>query len=1107
MRVSVTTIHEVGNEGMRKSSLRFCRVRLALLRLLLLGIVGNAIGGLSIRAEEDEATFFEKRIRPVLVVECQDCHGSEVQESGLRVDDRDALRKGGDRGVAVMPGKPDESLLYLTMAHRHPTLRMPENRPQLSDRIIEDFRRWIETGAYDPRTEPSDLNTESVWDSVFELRRAAAWSLAPVSKPPLPEVQSPDWCASAVDCFVLERLEREGLKPTVDATPEVWLRRVSFVLTGLPPEESEVQEFLADARPDARTRVLDRKLASIDLGERWARHWMDLVRYAESYGHEQDFEIAQAWRYRDYLVRGFDADVPYDRFVIEHIAGDQIESPRLDPTGNYDESIVGTGWWFLHQATHAPVDPVQDEHDRIDNQIDVLSKTFLGLTMACTRCHDHKFDPISMQDYYGLVAYLKASRQQMTYLDRDGSLSFRVAAAERRRNATRNWLAPLVGAEEAYPATRLDDYVFVAAESDPQQREQLVKERGLDLACAERWRATLEEARSAQGPHPLRPFVSEQPKPLAPGNLARPDASEVRQEVVSWLPEHWFATGPAFQGWPELAESPRWRPREESVEILASDVLHSGLLDEALPGVLRSPSFTISQDHLHLRVAGVKGRLKLVIARYQLRDVNPLLFGETIMEVDSGGEFQWRSMHSDLRRYRGLDAYLELIDEGEGFIAIDRLVLSDRPEPPREVLEFEDREHDDSFEEAAPSERLEREVRAGWRAWREGRVTAEMKLVGDLSRRGLLEGLRLDNAPAECRASLPPFAPPDRALAIAQGSPETTRRLERGNHRMPAEVVPPQVPRALGLDPALSESEQPSRRMLAQALVDPDNPLVHRVMVNRIWAHAFGEGLVATRDDFGAMGRAPSHPELLDHLVMVFRRDGTSVKGMLRRLLSSRSFGLSSRNEDYQANAIDPEGVLLHRHRMRRLEGEAVRDAILAASGSLSRQRFGPSVLTHLTPYMGDPHWLSGRGIGSGPLDGDRRRSVYVETRRNFLSPWMVAFDLPIPDSTVGRRNVSNVPAQALALTNDPFVLQESARYAELLLADATLTVEQRLERLYLRSLGRQPLESELEVWREFLRQREVGDSSVEPRRDNELETWTELCHVVFMLKEFFHVE
>ncbi|MBI2479878.1 MAG: DUF1549 domain-containing protein [Planctomycetia bacterium] len=388
-----------------------------------------------VRAEDAAATpnfdaaaieFFEKEVRPLLVSRCYECHGTDSKEprGGLRLDSRQAAIAGGDTGPAVVPHQPEESLLidainYGEVYEMPPKSKMPANE-------IAVLTKWVAMGAPWPNEDIAATDHLNAFD--LAARRATHWCWQPVRDLPPPQVQQRNWPQQALDGFILAKLQEAGLRPAAPADKRTLIRRAYFDLIGLPPSPAEVNAFLKDESPRAFGKVIDQLLDSPHFGERWARHWMDLMRYAETYGHEFDYAIPHAYKYRDYLVRAFNADVPYDRFVIEHVAGDLLQPPRRHPTEGYNESVIATSSWWLGEATHAPVDVLGDEAGRIDNQIDVFSKTFLGLTVACARCHDHKFDAITTKDYYAIAGFLQSSRRHEALLDRNGKLA--AAAAE-----------------------------------------------------------------------------------------------------------------------------------------------------------------------------------------------------------------------------------------------------------------------------------------------------------------------------------------------------------------------------------------------------------------------------------------------------------------------------------------------------------------------------------------------------------------------------------------------------------------------------------------------------------------------------------------------------
>jgi hypothetical protein len=1234
--------------------------------------------GLGADLSEPQVAFFEQHIRPVLANECYDCHGVNKQKGGLRVDSRDGLFMGGDTGPAIIPGDAGRSLLIQSIQHEHPDSEMPKGRPKLSQEVIAHFAKWVHEGAVDPRDHPPKPGevVAADWESLFESRRAW-WSFQPPRMPSLPEVVDTAWSEQPVDRFILAKLEENGLAPASAASAPTWLRRVHFAITGLPPTPEEQAAFLADPSPEARAKVVDRLLASPHYGERWARHWMDLVRFAESYGHEQDFAIPHVWQYRDYLIRAFNADVPYTEFVKEHVAGDLLTTPRRHPSAGFNESVIGTGWWYLHQATHAPVDPYQDEADRMDNQVDVLSKTFLGLTVACSRCHDHKFDPIPTKDYYSLTAFLRGSRQDLAYLDPNGQLDkrtehlrqlhaeqttvLRTAMKDERARGGPEIAAYFAAAHEVIhgragpphedqdgpaetifedfeagcyqrwnvagdafgtvPATgahpgqqavegflgtglvnsftrgdapkgtlrsqsfhighsyiRLlvgggipsqtarvvlrvgDNEVRSAAGSNREQLEPVVwdvrgfagqkasieiiddesitwghilvdqivftdspdakpirlarpvavvaAERGLQAPVLERW-VTVWLSPAAQSPtHPLHAWL----RAVAPDNagplpassvvasVSAPDTPTVPFPVLDYA--EWFPSGQAFSR--HVERGANWRVAGAQIEFLPRTAAHSGLVAGALQGTLRSPTFTLTHPNIHLRLAG-RGQVRLIISRYGLREFNPLLFEKTLFEVATDGRFAWHSIDANVERHIGRPAYFEVIDNGNDHVAVDRIVFSKSPKPPSEV----GADGPAPGSSAQRAQHLEFTVHQALDAWLDEKPAEEgLPLLAWLSQNGLLDWGAATTAIAGIAGRMDQAAEglpdPMRVLAMTDGTVEPARVFVRGDHKNPGPPVERQFLEVLGGTAPLDIKHGSGRVELAGALIADSNPLLHRVIVNRIWAHLFGRGLVSTVDNLGRMSRPPSHPELLDYLALNFRDGGGSIKKLIRSLCLTHTYGMSSNLSDPAAETRDPENALLHRMNFYRLEGEAIRDSLLVVSGPWNRTQFGPSVPTHFTPFMGDRMWVKNE---SGPMDGDRRRSVYLETRRNFLNPWMLTFDLPVPDTTVGQRNRSNVPGQALMLMNDPFVKIQAEAWSKEWVSRTDLSDRQRIEWMFVRALARRPKPAEMDQMITFLQvQAQARGLSTEAVPGDQA-LWADACHVIFMMKEFCYVQ
>jgi hypothetical protein len=1017
--------------------------------------------------------FFEKEVRPILATRCQGCHGPAKQKGGLRLDARASALAGGSTGPAVVPGKPEESLLVDAINYGQ-TYQMPP-KSRLPDAEIATLTRWVRIGApwgvetipdskipdsknpgskdaLPPGQSSSRQGHSGVGDFTTVLReRARHWCFQPIRResPPAAGGSGADWAHNPIDGFILAGLAEHGLAPAPEAGKRTLIRRLTFDLTGLPPSPAEVAAFLADSSAMAYERLVDRLLASPHYGERWARHWLDLVRYAETAGHEFDYDIPHAFRYRDYVIRALNADLPYDRFVIEHIAGDLLEPPRRHPVAGFNESILATGSFFLGEGTHSPVDVREDEVRRIDNQIDVLSKAFLGLTVACARCHDHKFDPISNRDYYALAGFLRSSRYQQAFIDPPG----RIGGPLRRLATARE---EIVG---------------------------ILREAGAVLA-----RPVRDEILGPLEPHHVPAGAggaAGSPRPAADGQ-----AEAVFEDFDGDRFAGWSVTGDAFGDRPSRPADLRLDLSGKTARLIAvaPGLAHSGLVSDRLRGVLRSRTFPIVARYIHYRVAGRGGTLNVVVDGFEkIRDP---IYGGLTMTVNVGDTPRW--VTQDVGMWIGQTAYLEIADgavadyhgattqrhAGLGYLAVDEIRMSNRRTPP--APRGGDASIAVDLDQAIAALRAARSPLAD-------RLTAAVGLARSLEER---------------------IPDPTLALAIADGTGLDEHIHIRGNHKNLGEVVPRRFLEVLGGAGMATPDVGSGRQDLARRMVDPRaNPLPARVLVNRLWKHHFGEGIVKSTDDFGAMGRKPSHPELLDWLATELVDRGWSIKALQRLIVTSSTYRMTSAPSG-EAERLDPENLYLHRMNVRRLEAEAVRDGLLAASGGLVETMYGPSVPVSLNGFMDG----RGRPARSGPLDGDGRRSIYLNVRRNFLNPMFLAFDAPVPFSTMGRRNVSNVPAQALTLMNDPLVVLQARLWAGRLLAAPGRPDRRRLDDLFLTAFGRPPSGAEARDCLAFLggsaradgRSPEAG-SAADPARA--LAAWADLCHVLINMKEFLFIE
>jgi hypothetical protein len=953
-------------------------------------------------AEPIDNEYFEKKVRPILVANCVNCHGEKKQKGGLRLDSKTTFAKGGDNGPAVVPGNPAKSRLVQAVRYDDEPKMPPKGK--LPDSDIAVLAEWVQGGA----PWPDDGTSAKGPDKVFDLhaRAKAHWSFQPIRRPKVPELTThPAPRTTDIDRFLLAKLEAVGLTFAPPADKRTLLRRVYFDLIGLPPSPEEIDAFVKDGSPDAYEKVVDRLLASPQYGARWGRHWLDLVRYAETCGHEFDFEIPDAWRYRDYVVRALNADVPFDQFLTEHIAGDLLANPRRDPKSGVNEALLATGFWWLGESAHSPVDSRADYADRTDNQIDVFGKAVFGLTLACARCHDHKFDPIATRDYYALFGVLASSRYNRTDIN------------------------------------------------DPAPTAKILDE--------------LKQARAELARLAANPDLPANPDPKVGGDKGGGDK-------VGGVPTAWREKSVAFElfgdGWRK-----RWDADGLAFRPEAGDGFpHSAREARKLSGSVRSPTFTIDKPYLAIRVAGREARARLILNGLQL--IQDPIYGGLAKPVNHGEELRW--VVFDLRMWRGQPAYLELIDDGPGWVAISEARFADTPPPG---------EGGDKVPLPDPPAKADHE-----------------------GAQKLLSRIR------ELESKLPD---PARAPTVRDGTGVNERVFVRGNHKTLGIVAPRATLEVFG-QPAFTSTGS-GRLELAKTVTDPTNPLVARVIVNRLWKHHFGEGIVRSPDDFGAQGQPPTHPELLDwlaselvnpsfkgeqpwslkrvHRLMLLStayRQSSTVERVVRVAQPKKGWFLDPGAAPPDPHLLDPQNKLLHRQNVKRLEAESIRDSILAASGRLDLKMEGPGALPYLSEHQ------VGRGRpASGPLDGNGRRSIYLQVRRNFINPMFAAFDYPTPFTCIGRRTVSNVPAQALVLLNNPFVLQQAEVWSKRVLA-APGTAEERVRTMYATAFARPPTRDELAAATSF-----VAELSKEYGKPDHPKAWADLAHVLFNAKEFIFVE
>jgi hypothetical protein len=1002
-----------------------CRPLLAVGMAVLL-LAGSGIAETVVPSAEDR-DFFESKVRPLLVTHCSECHSATAgdPEGSLSFDSRaDFLAA---EGVAVA-GHPDKSLLVKVVRYDG-DLQMPPDGKLPAD-AIHTIEEWVRRGL--PWPDDGKQATVSTFDIATRKAEHWCWHAPQASAPPA--VKNAGWCRNDIDRFVLARLEAAGLEPAPEASREVLVRRASEILTGLPAVPEDVIRVIADPDPLAYEKYVDQLLAAPHYGERFARHWLDVARYGETRGHEYDYPIPSAWQYRDWVVRAFNADLPYDQFVREQIAGDLLESPRLTADGA-NESVIGTGFWLLGEEVHSPVDIRQDEADRVDNRVDTFGKAFLGLALGCARCHDHKFDAISDEDYYAIAGMvMSSSYRQVPFetLEHNRQIASRLADAQA---ALRRDLLPQFEKLTGIPVgTEQPDGRDPPPPAEVMMADYTSGEHSTSLICdAAAW------SRVAAG----------QPVVTVGGESA---PSPVRLEPIG-----------------HAQSAAGWAQSRSTGEHEAGNL---GKVDRA-GRVLRTPKQRLTTGVLWHRV---RGHLQIAaIVDGHVMFAGPL-YGPHVTTIDTKGEWKW--IRQDLRRdIKDWDAghvvHVEYAAvEGEAGVAeaVEALEQPARTDP------------------VWPLRMNEALIAIDWK------TEPAVALLTAATRHAA------DRAAIMAEAKLVSATAP----ALLDGNGIDQFVLLKGSAARPGAVSPRRFLEAIdGTDQPQWPRHSSGRKELADRVLDPANPLTSRVIVNRLWHHLFGRGLVPTTDNFGKLGEAAADPlaqALLDTLAARFIAEGWSVKRLVREIVTSSTWRMAS---IASAHAVqrDPLNLLIHHHPLRRLEGEAVRDKILAVSGRLDRTLGGPSVELFLSDFH------EGRGRPkAGPLDGAGRRSLYTKIRRNFLPSFLLAFDMPVPFQAMGRRNVTNVPAQALTLMNDPFVAEQATLWARKTLADPSRSSEQRIDQMYREAFARSPTADEQAMARSFLAEqatRHGGDFATDPQCEP---AWSDLAHALINTKEFIFV-
>ena len=955
-------------------------------------VVWSCLLPVIISAAENDAeqlAFFEKKIRPVLVKHCYECHSDKAAKSnkikgGLRVDTKQALLAGGDSGPGVVPGKPGESALIAAL--KYESFEMPPKGKLPAD-VIRDFETWIEQGAIDPRL---DVTPNATTKKSIDLEAGRQfWSYKPLQNVPVPAVKDAKWARGDIDRFVLAKLDGAKLAPASDADPVTLVRRVYFDAWGLPPTPAQIDAFLTDVSAHqgdlnhALEKLVDQLLASPHFGERWGRHWLDVARYAESLTL-RGFVLKDAWRYRDYVIDAFNQDMPFDQFVREQLAGDLLVEAD-DSLDVKRRKLIATSFLALGNTNLEEQDKKTLVMDVVDEQLETVCKAFLAQTIGCARCHDHKFDPIPTRDYYALAGIFKNSK---TLEHSNVSKWMEVAL-------------PMTAEQEA--EIKKHTAQVSAMKQEIEQLKKLVK--GDDKSAAAKANPK-EKKDSKRGSIAIADL---------PGIVV--DDTQAKK-VGDW-------TSSAF-----------------SKPFVGEGYVHDGNKEKGAKTLTFDPDLpTTGKYEVRLAYSGDSGRASKVPVTVFSAD------GEKTILVDQSEEGPIDEIFVSLGQYRfevgGQSFVLISNEDTSGHVTADAVVFI----PVEKLAELEKAKKETPKADTpsiVPSTATVETAKP-----HPAQMQARMKQLEDDLKSLEKTGPKRDTV----------------ITVVEEAKIENARVHIRGSVQTLGDVVPRgflQV--ATYGSPSLPDERHSGRRELADWLVQRDNPLTARVMVNRVWHWLFGSGLVRTTDNFGSTGEVPSHPELLDHLAQRFIADGWSVKRLVRELVLSRTYRQSSQATAEQL-AADPENRLFAHTNRRRLEGECLRDAILLASGRLKTEGGGPSFDLALSADFGFTHQ-------------DSRRTVYSPAFRNARIELVEVFDAADPSTVTGKRNTSTVAPQALFLLNHPFVLDESKAASKRLLEIPNQSDSERLQSAYRHVLGRVPSSAEHEIALRFIRDRSADPQS-----------------------------
>ncbi len=976
---------------------------------------------------------FVRDIQPILRGHCYSCHEGAKAMAQLRLDTKDGALKGGTSGRVIVPGSSIKSPLVRRLIAPDQKVRMPFGLAPLPAEKIALIRAWIDQGA--------------LWPEDVAGRKH--WAYITPKRPPLPAVRNASWGKNPIDRFVLARLEKEKLEPSPEAPRETLIRRASLDLTGLPPSIEEIDAFLADRSPDAYEKLVDRLLASPSYGERWARPWLDLARYADSNGYEKD-RRRSIWKYRDWVIQALNQDMPFDRFTIEQIAGDMVPNPSI-------EQRIATGF---HRNTmfneEGGVDKEEAHWENLVDRVNTTATVWLGTTLACAQCHNHKYDPFTQREYYQLLAFFNnTDRGIREYGDTsqkyiEPQLDLPTPEQESRRRQIQ---------------ARIDELEKRLRTTTPElEVEQAAWEQAVAASPAA-WTTLVPSSLQSEAETTLSTL--QDGSVLTAGAAPRNETYVIEARVPLER-----ITGIRLEALPHPS-LPRGGPGRDAYGnffLTAFDVEAGSSLEQLEKIAFRD----VEADNGNIRPRRLSQLWVVDASREEQRLPRQIVFAAQ-KPFGSGPETLLRitMRQNSAFNCQGVGHFrlsVTTAADPTTIVAISHRLRRLLSTPAEQRSASQKKELADYYRSVAPSLRAARKQQEALRK--------------ELDALGIVSTLIMRERPGFER-------------------PSTHMRI-RGSFLSKGDLVYAAVPAALH---AFPESEMPNRLGLARWLVSKDNPLVARVTVNRFWEQYFGRGLVETSENFGTQGELPTHPELLDWLASEFMERGWSMKAIHRLIATSAAYRQSSRVSSSLAER-DPYNRLLARGPRFRLDAEMIRDVTLAASALLSRKIGGPSVFPPQPEGIWDIPYSDDRWVESTGEDR-YRRGLYTFVRRTAPHPSMLAFDAGSREVCTVRRPRTNTPLQALTALNDPAFFEAARALARRIVAqggdDSRFRAALGFRLCVARAPGAQELDRLLTAFekeRAFFEQRRDDAKRLAGSDDPELAAWTMLSNVLLNLDE-----